>query len=155
MRTLIILSATILVSLFASCDKGDLEVKKLNRGEGIWVIESVEKAYYDSTGINIDSTRLYENVGEFVFFQNTTLNALFDEHFVCVNLIDNLGNTQSYPGGVYYDDNRVKIATDAGIWLDGVWTVLDNGRRRQEWAIYALQANGELWQKWTMKIRKK
>lgn len=155
MRTLAILSAAFIVTLFASCDKGDMEVKKLNRGEGIWVIESVEKSYYDSTGAHVDSTRLYQDVGEFVFFQNTTLNALFDEHFVVVNLNDTSGNILAYPGGVYYDDNRVKIATDGGIWLDGVWTVVDNGRRKQEWAIYGLQSNGNLGEKWTMKISKK
>jgi hypothetical protein len=155
MRTTAILFAVLSALFFASCEKGDIEVKRLYKGEGIWKIESLERSYYNAAGTGVDSSSTLSDVGEFVFFQNTTLNGLFEEHFMCLNLIDNLGNTQSYPGGVYFDANRVKISTDAGTSLDGVWTVDDDGRRKQVWSIYGMRPDGTLSEKWTMTLKKK
>ncbi len=153
MKRIIILLASISSLFMISCDKGDMEVKKLNRGEGIWVIESVQTDQYDSAGVSVISTLTVNDPGEFVFFQNTTLNGLFDEHLVVVNMNDTSGVITAFPGGVYYDDNRVKI--DAGCPYDGVWTVVDNGRRKQEWSIFSTNVNGGLQSKMTMFIKKK
>lgn len=154
MRTIVFIFAAIIASTFVACDKGDIEIKKLNRGEGIWAIETLRTDYYDAAGASVDSSTTVADIGEFVFFQNTTLNGLFDEHLVVVNINDTSGVIFAYAGGVYYDDNRVKIA-ETGSGLDGVWTVVDNGRNKQEWQLFATNTNGGLATKWTLNIKKK
>lgn len=154
MKRITFILASFCVFLLVSCDKGDIEIRKLNRGEGIWAIESIRYEQYDSVGVNVVSTTNYSDVGEFVFFQNTTLNGLYDEHLVVVNINDTSGVIMGYPGGVYYDDNRVKIEAD-GSGLSGVWTVVENGRRKQEWALYSANMDGGLATKSTMNLKKK
>lgn len=154
MRTFAITLWAIISLALVSCDKGDMEVRKLNRGEGVWTIESVRTDTYDSTGTNVVSTVTQTDIGEFVFFNNTTLNGLFDEHFLTLHIKDTNGIITAYPGGVYYDDNRVKIS-DTGTGIDGVWTVDDNGRRKQEWSIYAVRPSGTLATKSILKMKKK
>ncbi|HTF05338.1 MAG TPA: hypothetical protein VK826_15015 [Bacteroidia bacterium] len=147
---LVVISTFILVS----CDKGDMEVKKLNRGEGIWSITSMRYETYDSLGVNVVSTTTREDIGEFVFFQNTTLSGLYDEHLVVVNINDTSGVIRAYSGGVYYDDSRVKIDAD-GSGVSGVWTIIDNGRRKQEWALHVTHPSGSLGSKTTLYMKKK
>lgn len=154
MNRITFILASFFILLFVSCDKGDIEIRKLNRGEGIWAIESLRYEQFDSTGVSVVSTANYSDVGEFVFFQNTTLSGLYDEHLVVVNINDTSGVIMAYPGGVYYDDNRVKIDA-GGSGLNGVWTVIENGRRKQEWALYTTNADGGLATKSTMHIKKK
>lgn len=162
MRTYIITFCAIIAVVFASCDKGDLEIKKLNRGEGIWSIESLTIEHYDSTGVNRTNSVTGTDLGEFVFFQQTTLNGLFDEHFVVLDLFDTSGVVIGHPGGVYYDDNRVKIDVDPAPFvmngqasLNGVWTVEDNGRRNQTWTMFLLDGNATLEWKYILEIKKK
>lgn len=154
MRTIVFILGVVIASVFVSCDKGDMEVKKLSRGEGIWSIETLRTDYYDAAGASVDSTTTAVDLGEFVFFQNTTLNGLYDEHLVVVNIDDTSGVIYAYPGGVYYDDERVKIDAP-GSGLSGVWTVADNGRNKQEWHLFSVNANGGLSTKYTLNIKKK
>lgn len=154
MRTIVFILTAIVTVTFAACDKGDIEIRKLNRGEGIWTIESVYYEEYDSAGANVIGSSTISNPGEFVFFRNTTLNGLFDEHFVVANMTDTSGIVTAYPGGVYYDDNRVKITCDHSL-VDGVWTVEENGRRKQEWTLFSVRGDGSLETKATMNISKK
>lgn len=153
MRKAMVLFAVTLVFLVTSCDKGDMEVQKLNRGKGIWEIETVRYDYYNAAGTSVDSSRSVSSPGEFVFFNNTTLNGLFDEHLAVVNIFNANGTVTAFPGGIYYDDNRAKI--DAGSMFDGVWTVVDNGRRKQEWALYGVYPTGSLATKTTIFLKKK
>jgi hypothetical protein len=154
MKTFAITFIAIIAFAFASCDKGDMEIKKLNRGEGVWTIESIQTDTYDSLGVNVVSTVTQTDIGEFVFFNNTTLNGLYDEHFLTLHIKDTNGIVSAYPGGVYYDDNRVKIS-ETGSGIDGVWTVDDNGRRKQEWSIYSVRPSGTLATKSILKMKKK
>jgi hypothetical protein len=162
MRTCIFTLCAIIVVAFSSCDKGDMEIKKLNKGEGIWAIESMVIETYDSTGVNRIASMEQTNIGEFVFFQNTTLNALYDEHFVTALIEDTTGVTTGYTGGVYYDDSRVKIDCDPQppvfngyTSLNGVWTVEDNGRKKQMWTMYILDNNATLHEKYILEISRK
>jgi hypothetical protein len=162
MKAYIITLCAIVTVAFASCDKGDMEVRKLNRGEGIWAIESLTVEEYDSTGANRINSVTGTDLGEFVFFKEGTLNALFDEHFVVVDIFDTSGVVTGHPGGVYYDDNRVKIDADSDprvmndqFSLNGVWTVEENGRKAQTWTMFLLDANATLKWKYILTIRKK
>lgn len=155
MKKLVILTALIPLLALVSCDKGDMEIKKMNRGDGTWTIESLRHEYYNSNGSDIDSTKTVDNPGELIFFKEGTLNELFDEHFVVIDLFDAAGNVSAYPGGAYYDDVRCKISSDAGTPIDGVWTILDNGRRKQEWQIVTPAGNGGLVERITLTLKKK
>ncbi len=146
--------------LLASCDPGDIEIKKLNRGEGIWQIAGLRYQQYDSTGANVvaDSTR--DNPGELVFFKTTTLNALYDYYLVVANMYQSNGDIISNPGEVFYDGNRASLAEGTGpVYdfpdeLEGVWTVEDDGRKKQVWTIYQLRGNSSLQTKITMTLEK-
>lgn len=153
MKKIFCIGTLICAFFLMSCDKGDMEVQKLNRGNGIWEIETVRYDYYNATGSSIDSSRTVNALGEMVFFNNTTLSGLYDEHLVVVDIFNANGTVTAFSGGVYYDDNRAKI--DAGSMFDGVWTVVDNGRRKQEWALYAVYPTGYLATKTTMFLKKK
>ncbi len=161
MRKFIFIFSAIVTTAFVSCDKGDMEIKKLNRGEGTWTIESIVVEEYDSTGINRTGSTTRTDLGEFVFFKETTLSALFDEHFVTILIPDTSGVISGYTGGVYYDDSRVKIDCDPApivggiVSLNGVWTVHDNGRRNQTWTMYILDNNATLATKYILEIKKK
>lgn len=162
MRTHIITVFAIVALVFVSCDKGDLEIRKLNKGEGIWAIESLTVEEYDSTGVNRINSVTGTDLGEFVFFKEGTLNALFDEHFLVLNRFDTSGVVIGHPGGAYYDDNRVKIDVDPEPYvmngqynLNGVWTVEDNGRRKQTWTMFILDGNATLYRKYILGIKKK
>lgn len=144
----------------ASCDVGDIEIKKLNRGKGTWQIAGLRYQHYDSTGANVvaDSTR--DNPGELVFFKTTTLNALYDYYLVVANMYQPSGDIISNPGEVFYDSNRASLAEGAGPAydfpdeLEGVWTVEDDGRKKQVWTIYQLRGNSTLQTKITMTLEK-
>ncbi len=146
--------------LLASCDTGDIEIKKLNRGEGIWQIASIRYQHYDSAGANVvaDSTR--NAPGELVFFRTTTLNALYDYYLVVANMYQPNGDIISNPGEVFYDGNRANLAEGSGPAydfpdeLEGVWTVEDDGRKKQVWAIYQLRGNSSLQTKISMTLEK-
>lgn len=162
MKMYIITLCALITAAFASCDKGDMEIKKLNKGEGIWTIESMIIEEYDSTGVNRINSVEQTGIGEFVFFKGTTLNALFDEHFVTTLIEDTSGVITGYTGGVYYDDTRVKIDCDpappvfgGAATLNGVWTVQDNGRKAQTWTMYILDNNATLATKYILEISKK
>jgi len=152
MKTFILLFSAVIATTFVSCDKGDLEIKKMNRGDGTWTIESVRTEQYDSVGQSVINSNTVDNAGEFIFFRTGTLNALFDEHLLVVSMVDTSG-TAVYTGGAYYDDNRVKVAATSP--LDGVWTVDDNGRRKQQWSIYEVGTDGYLDRKMIMVLKKK
>lgn len=160
-KTAYLLFAALLVA-FVSCDKGDMEIKKLNRGEGIWEITSMRYETYDSLGQHVVSTNTVSAPGELVFFKTASLDALFDYYLVVANMKDPAtGNISAYPGQIYYDGNRVSMEEDSDPYhsfpneLEGVWTITDDGRKKQEWTSYALGTNGELTQKTTIYLKKK
>jgi hypothetical protein len=127
---------------FASCDKGDIEIKKLNRGSGTWAIESMRYETFDSAGVNVISTSTVENPGELIFFESATLNALFAHHMVVATMFDTSGAVIANPGRVFYDGDRVWFGEDPDAShnfpneLEGIWTVNDDGRKSQEWNMY-------------------
>lgn len=155
MKKIVILTALLPLLALVSCDKGDMEIKKMNRGEGTWSIESLRYEYYNANGSDVDSTVTLDNPGELIFFREPTLNALFDEHLVVIDLFDTAGNVTAHPGGAYYDDVRCKISSDSGTPIDGVWTVVDNGRKKQQWQIVSASSNGGLVERITMNLKKK
>lgn len=161
MKKLIYLICSGLLFTIVSCDKGDMEIKTMNRGEGIWFIESIVTETYDSLGVNVIATNTDENPGDLVFFTSPTMNALFSHHMVVANMKDASGNVSSNPGDVYYDGDRVFFGEDPDPGhnfpddLEGLWTITENKRRKQVWTVFALSGTGELAVKRTMNLKKK
>jgi hypothetical protein len=144
--------------LFTGCDKADMKVKKLNHGDGTWTIESLHIEYYDSLGRNVVSDETQSNLGELIFFKSTTLDALFDYHLVVADIPDANGNIAAYRGEVYFDEDRADfdqtVDGDPFPFL-GLWTVNDSSRHKQEWSSYVLKADGSLYSKSTLTLKKK
>ena len=144
-----------------SCDKGDMEIKKLNRGDGTWTIASIHYENYDSLGQHVVSDSTQSDIGEFVIFKTPTLDALFDYYLIVANMNHPDGSITAHPGYIYYDGNRVHMQEDGDAHhnfpdqFEGVWTITKNKRREQEWTIYSSAPNGNLAQKITLVLKKK
>lgn len=147
--------------VFSSCEVGDMEIKKLNRGEGIWEITGMQYQNYDSLGQNVVTDSTISDIGELVFFKSQTIDALFNYYLVVANMKDANGNITGHPGYIFFDGNRVSMKEDGDPnhsfpdGLEGIWTVTDSGRKKQEWTMYLLAPNGNLAQKVTIKLKKK
>jgi hypothetical protein len=147
-------------SLLIGCDKADIKVKKLYHGDGTWTIESIHYEYYDSTGKNIIHDSTLTDVGEMIFFRTTTLNALWDYHFVVINLPDASGIIHAYTGEVFFDESRVHFGQDANLSpfpgeFMALWSVNNSNRHKQEWSKYQLRGDGTLDVKTTIALKKK
>lgn len=160
MKYTLLLLAVFTLAL-ASCEVGDMEVKKLNRGDGTWSIESIHYENYDSLGQHVVSDSTQSNVGEFVFFKTHTLDALFNYYLVVANMNHPDGSVIAHPGYIFYDGNRVSMKEDGDVnhnfpdQFEGVWTVTENKRRHQEWTIYSTNSSGNLVQKITLVLKRK
>jgi hypothetical protein len=141
-----------------SCEKADQEIKRLNRKDGKWKIESIHYEYYDSTGTNVVSDSTQNDVGEFVFFKSPTLDALWSGYLVTVMLPDGLGGTSAFVGIIYFDGDRVYIQEDSDAGhsfpdqYEGLWNVTENKRNKQVWTVFGM--NNVLSSKRTMTITK-
>jgi hypothetical protein len=124
--------AVLFAGLFSACEKNDLLADKMSSGDGIWIVEKIQYTNYDTTGAVIsDSTQ--ENVGEFIFFDSPTLNALYDYN-ACVYM--HYGATEAditaYPCEFYTDKIRFDIL-DGFPLISHTYTVVDWGSQKQEW----------------------
>lgn len=155
-----LLGILIAFSFLIGCDKADMKIKKLYHGDGIWTIESVHYENYDASGAHVISDSTATNLGELVFFRNTTLNALFDYHFVVANMLDAQGVVHVYTGEAYFDETRVHFGQDSRLspfptLLMALWTINDSSRHKQEWSNYQLRGDGTLAVKTTISLKKK
>ncbi|HTL82798.1 MAG TPA: hypothetical protein VL651_13890 [Bacteroidia bacterium] len=154
-------SAAIIPALFfISCEKADQEIKKLNRHDGKWKIESIHYENYDSLGLRVVSDSTQHDIGEFVFFKSPTIDALWSGYLVTAMLPDGQGGTNAFPGLIYFDANRVYMQEDSDSnhsfpdQFEGLWTVTVDKRNKQEWTVFKMSANNYLAQKETLTITK-
>lgn len=160
MKKLIAIPFFVAAMSLMSCDKGDVEIKRMTRGEGVWAIETMQYDTYDSAGVNVVSTSTLSDVGELIFFESPTLNALFDHHMVVADINDTSGTVYSSPGDVYYDGDRCYFGEDADPnhnfpdFLEGLWTIEENGRKTQVFTMFSVNTNGTLVGKCTMTLKK-
>lgn len=124
--------ALLVAGVFSACQKNDLVADKMSSGKGIWVIEKIQYTAYDSTGA-VDSDSVAENVGEFIFFDSPTLNALYDYN-ACVYL--EYGATEddvtAYPCEYFTDKKRFDISGDL-FSICHTYSVVKWGSQKQEW----------------------
>ncbi len=162
MKNLLCILIGILSIVFVSCDKGDVEIKKMTRGSGVWAIESMQYDTYDAAGASVISTTTVDNPGELLFFESPTLNALFSHHMVVATMFDTSGAVIANPGRVFYDGDRVYFGEDPDPGhnfpdiLEGIWTIAEDGRKEQEWTMFWMNSStGLLETKVTMFMKKK
>lgn len=161
MKKLLLFAAPLFLLFSSSCEEGKSAIKRLNRNDGTWTIETLRVDHYDAAGERIVSTDVSENAGELIFFRSATLNELFAHYMVTANLVDSIGTIRVYVGDVYFDHTRVAFAEDSSpnhSWpneLEGVWTVLEDKRNKQEWSLCAADLNGTLITKTTIFLKKK
>jgi hypothetical protein len=142
-----------------SCDKGDIEIRKMTRGDGIWSIESIKYDTFDVSGTNVVSTYTWSNVGELTFFSSPTTNALYDHHLVVAAIFDTSGAELNNPGDVYYDGDRMHFGEDPDAnhnfpdFLEGTWTVLEDKRREKVLTFHEVTLAGVLSVKRTMTLK--
>ncbi|CAN5138881.1 hypothetical protein BH09BAC5_BH09BAC5_08950 [soil metagenome] len=152
-------SILIIAVFFAGCDKADMKIKKLYRGDGTWTIESFTTEYFNAAGNSVDSTVTDESYGEIAFFKSTTLDALWDYHFAVIYQQDAEGHYHEFPCGVYFDGERAHV--EDNVYPEncpykflGLWTVEVNGRRKQEWTQFSLRtSDNSLYAKTTIKMK--
>jgi hypothetical protein len=155
-----IVVAFFLLALLTGCDNGEIKIKKLNHGDGVWAWENTTYNYYDDVGAAVDCTLTTNDPGELIFFQDNTLNGLYDYYLVVANINDTSGVIEAYTGEVYYDDDRVHFGQDANLnafptELMYSWTVDKGTRHKQEWSRYELRADGSLYSKISINLKKK
>ena len=158
MRTIAAIISSIFLFALTSCEKGDVEIKRLTKGDGIWTIESISYDTFDASGSAVVGNYNWNDVGEFVFFSSATANALYAHHLVVVTINDGSGGSSSYPGDVYYDGDRMFFQEDPDPnhsfpdYLEGTWTVTDDGRNKKVLTFYEMNGNA-LFVKRTMTIK--
>ncbi len=145
MKKLVIVAASLL--LLAACDKADLKANRLQRGNGRWNMTQWEKIAYDSTGkVLYDS--IYTDIGEIIFFQEGSLNALYDYYVGVMKLSSLPVGMQVYRIEYYTDGLRFHIMSGdvpndfSSYNINKVFNVRKRGRHRQE--LEYVSANGNL-----------
>ena len=154
----ILISSLIIAAAFIGCDKGDMKIKKLNHGSGIWTIESVHYQYYNLRGSSVISDSTISNPGELILFKNATLDALYDYYLLVANMKDINGNVSAYRGEIFFDNERAHITTTVdgdAIPYQGLWTVEKSNRLKQVWSIFSVRTDGSLYSKTTLSLKKK
>lgn len=137
MRSGVIIFFFVLLCIFLSCDKGDIKANRLQRGNGRWNMSTWEKIGYNADGtVQYDS--VFHNIGEIIFFQDGSLNALYD-YYSGVMKLNLLPVGQQVYRIEYYDDgNRFHIASDGvpvelqHYNINKLYTVVKNRRNKQE-----------------------
>lgn len=142
MRNLMInlgLAAFVLMTLIA-CEKEDQAANKLHSGSGIWNLKEYNYAEYDTLG-NIVSETILNDVGTFVFFQSTSLSALFGYYqgvFIVNDSLSKIGYTLEY----MIDGRRAHIMSYSGpVGVGGLYSVEKFGGHKQIWSAVTLNDN--------------
>lgn len=113
--------ALLLVIAFSACERNDRLANRLSSGSGIWNIDEIEHIYYDTTGaVAVDTSQ--HNLGEIIFFDSPTLDALFDYNACTISSLDANGHYHATPCEFFMDGNRFEIR-DAGAFYSKVYTV--------------------------------
>jgi hypothetical protein len=148
----------VFVATFSSCDPGDMHIKRMYGGDGVWTIESLQWQYYDSLGENVVVDSTHDDYGEMVFYRTKGTNALFDHYCVVVQVKTTNGTFADYPGEVFFDGLRANMQEDPyhGFpdQLKGVWTVLEDHRKSQVWEQFTINSNGYMGSRKTLTLKK-
>ena len=134
MKKLILYNLAI-VALLLSCNKEKMGSRHLNRGDGTWLIETIELTYFDSVG-NVVKDSVITEPGEIVFLSTDWGTAPeflgMYLHFDATNGLDS-----AYNFNYYCDGKRLTIDASTAtfpIILDGQYTMDKNNRRKQIWS---------------------
>ncbi len=154
MKKLLILIPIVVAMIFFSCDKEDVKIKRLNRGKGIWQIETIEYFTYDSLGAHVVKDTTIAHAGELVVFTTKTLDGLYGYRLMVADMNDASGNfTATFPGEIYDDGTRVDIRNSSPA-VSFLWTIDKNENRKQVWSTYSLKPDGSVSEKITMTLKK-
>jgi hypothetical protein len=155
MKYIIFIAASIIV-LFSSCEREDAAANKMNRGNGLWKLDSYIISEYDSLG-HIIKENISKAPGEIQFYHTQTYNGLFGYH-ACVVILNDSNNLKTgYVGEYMTDRERINIDGTKTL-LDGWWTINGWKGSEQEWIkveIYGAPANrSSLLKRYSLKIKK-
>ncbi len=132
--------------LLASCDRADRKANRMQRGNGRWNMTKWEKIAYDTTGkVLYDS--IYTDIGEIIFFQRSSVNALFEYYEGVMKLSRMPVGMQVYRIEYYTDGLRFQIMSNnipiefSSYNVNKVFSVRKRGMHRQELEYVAANGN--------------
>jgi hypothetical protein len=130
-----ILSAVFIITAvmaFTSCERNEKMANVMSSGSGIWVIEKIHYTNYDTSGtVILDSVDT--GVGEFVFFDSSTLSELYNYNACVFCEYDSTGFPSiAYPCEYFTDKYRFDIR-NAPPYIAKTYTVEDWGSQKQTW----------------------
>lgn len=140
MKNILTVTVSILIFVFAACNKEDKNTKKLSRHEGRWTIDYVNIIHYDSTGAAIVDSMITAP-GELVLFRTGSLSALYGYRQAVFLITDTLG-THGYYFDYMFDGKRIDIEScNAPFVINGTYnSVIDKGNE-QQWELYGANSN--------------